>query len=137
MAYDCKYWARPFVHKLLKFILRFFKPNSSCRIINISSSLGVLSSVSNDELREKFASAYLMESELMDILKIYITYVKVSPTSLNLSCKILDHECMIKSHEVSNQTNFYIVDEYKNNSFSIVRLYWVIFSVFIKWCQER
>ncbi|XP_028404677.1 carbonyl reductase [NADPH] 3-like [Dendronephthya gigantea] len=46
------------------------------RIINISSSLGVLSSISNDELREKFANTYLMESELMDILQTYIVDVK-------------------------------------------------------------
>ncbi|CAB3996874.1 carbonyl reductase [NADPH] 3 [Paramuricea clavata] len=50
------------------------------RIINISSSLGVLSSISNEELREKFASTYLLESELMDILKTYITDVKNDKT---------------------------------------------------------
>jgi hypothetical protein len=39
----------------------------------MSSSLGVLSAITNEELKEKFASAYLLESELMDILKTYIT----------------------------------------------------------------
>lgn len=37
----------------------------------------MLSSVTNEELREKFSSAYLLESELMDTLKTYIAYVSL------------------------------------------------------------